>query len=581
MKGLPKARLTVMLGLVITVMLGACAKPAATLPPPAPTTPVTTAKPAPTTAKPAPSPSPTPAPAPKPTPAPTPSPTGPYGELRIGEIAFGAETWDPIAGDATASSVVASPVLGWMLSMEKGKVVPGIIEKWEPAADGLSWIYHVRRGVKFSNGDTLTAKDIKFSLDRYINKDARMAELRNAVDRVEVVDDYTVRIFTKGPQPFVPNYTIPNAPATGLVTPMDYFQKVGLEGFLKNPIGAGPWKLVKHVKGDSIEYEVNPNYWGKPPAFQKLTIMQVPEATTRIAMLKTGQVDVIPITLEDVQPLEQAGFKAYQLSGVAPRLQFIGTYDPRAKGMPAADIRVRQALNLAIDRDEISKTLFFDKTAPIMPPQVFYGQEDVDSDYWVKYVKETVPYDPVKAKQLLADAGYPNGFSIKLYVIPVAGAAWMPNLCQVISAYWQKIGVKAELVTMDPGTYVAWLKGPNAGFVGQALVGTLGAIAPVGKNLSNPFSNTGLTRLMGGDNGVDYMPELTKLVGATLSTVDKMKRQEAIDKAIKMAMDTWTATAFGEVPGYMAVGPKVKFDIPQPPSQRYIPQYIDYARHAP
>ncbi|MBI2857358.1 MAG: hypothetical protein HYX95_03460, partial [Chloroflexi bacterium] len=189
-----------------------------------------------------------------------------------------AEIFDPIKSVGTAATdMFMAQIFDFMFNTEKGKLLPGIIERWEMAPDGLSWTYHVRKGIKFHNGDNLTARDVKFSLDRFASKDTTQSNLRVILDRVEQVDDYTVRVFTKTPQPYLPTFSSVNSPAQGQVMPKDYIEKNGPEYFSRNPVGAGPWRLTRVVSGDLIEYEAVTNHWRKTPAFKKLTLFQVPE----------------------------------------------------------------------------------------------------------------------------------------------------------------------------------------------------------------------------------------------------------------------------------------------------------------
>ncbi len=271
--------------------------------------------------------------------APSPQPTGQYGDLRYAIVTFGTGAQDPIKANPQDASSMLSQVYDLMFRMEGGKLSPGAIEKWEIAPDGLSWVYGVRKGIKFEDGSDLTAKDVKFSLERYMSKDATNRNMANMVDHVEMVDSYTVRIYTKGPQPFLPNYMTTTSRGQGLVMPMDYITKNGVDYFVKNPMGSGPWKFVSYVAGDSIKLTAKASHWRQTPAFKNLVIMVIPEPATRVAMLKAGNIDVTEVSMDSAVLLEKAGYTIYPMSGIQLSLQFKGTYEPRAKGMPTADIR--------------------------------------------------------------------------------------------------------------------------------------------------------------------------------------------------------------------------------------------------
>ncbi|MBI2957723.1 MAG: ABC transporter substrate-binding protein, partial [Chloroflexi bacterium] len=464
-----------------------------------------------------------------------------------------------------------------------GRLAPGVVEKWEIAPDGLSWTFQVRKGVKFHDGSDLTGKDVKFSIERYMGKDAIMANVRNAVQRVELVDNYTVRVFTNSPSPFLPSSMSDPTPSQGLVMPMDYINKNGLDYFMKNPNGSGPWKMTKYVPADSVQYTANENYWLRVPAFKTLTVVVVPDPATRVVMLKAGDLDVTNVSLDDTVALEKAGYTTYSLLAAQGAFLFHGTYDPRAKGLPTSDVRVREALQIAINQDEISKTLFYGKALPIMPPRVLYGQEGVDSDYWVKYMKDLYKFDPARAKELLKQAGYPNGFSgLKIHVFVQAGMEYVSKLAESVQFYWRQIGANAEILPIDAANLVRWRAEPADPLVGQITSLQTAYISPVVSNLESIYGSKSVYRLGGRKTETAtevYTPDLDKVVYAALSEIDAKKRQDLTAQMIKMALDTRTAISFGQVPAVIAVGPKVKFNLKQPLEVSFPTQFADMAEH--
>ncbi|MBI2856724.1 MAG: ABC transporter substrate-binding protein, partial [Chloroflexi bacterium] len=408
------------------------------------------------------------------------------------------------------------------------------------------------------------------------------SNLRVILDRVEQVDDYTVRVFTKTPQPYLPTFSSVNSPAQGQVMPKDYIEKNGAEYFSRNPVGAGPWRLTRVVSGDLIEYEAVTNHWRKTPAFKKLTLFQVPEASTRLAMLKTGEADAANVSLEDAVAMEKAGYSAVELFGEQPRGQFHGTYDPRAAGTPLTDIRVRQALTIAINHDELARTLFQGKAGRIMPPNLFYGMDDIDSDLWASYSKDFYKYDPDKARQLLAQAGYPGAFgnpTIKLYVFSASGSPYLPKLDEIVAAYWQRVGMKVDLVPVDFATWLTWRKEPAMQLVGNASITRGPILSPAPVLLTSMWGNNDVYRLTGGAGGKNYMPIVDELLVAASKELDPVKRKKILADFIKIAMDTWTSFPFPTVPSMMVAGSKVKFDLPYPLVVSYVGLYADYASH--
>src|SRR3989442_7539637 len=170
------------------------------------------------------------------------------------------------------------------------KMGNSLAESWAESPDGLTYEFKLRRGLKFHNGDAVTAEDVKFSFERY--KGAGAMELKARVRRVEIVDPLTARFILKEPWPDFMTFYGTTATAAGIVVPKKYVAQVGDEGFRKHPIGAGPYKFVSHTPGVEVVLEANPAYWRRVPNVQRLIMKSVPEGTTRVAMLKSGEADI-------------------------------------------------------------------------------------------------------------------------------------------------------------------------------------------------------------------------------------------------------------------------------------------------
>ncbi len=516
--------------------------------------------------------------------APTTPSTGPSGELRVAVSTFGVETFDPTITGRTALANYLLPMYDYLIRTDpplKG-VNTGVAERWEMAPDGLSWIFYIRKGIKFHNGDDLTAKDVKFSLERYTSKNALNAFIRDTQERVEVVDDYTVRVYTKGVQPyywrnvnFVPGYQ-------GLILPQNYIEKNGLEYFKRHPIGTGPFKLVRYVAGDMVEYEAVGQHFRQVPAFKKITIILVAEEKTRAAMLKTGEVDLIEIGVDSAPELEGVGLRTAILGGNQASTCFFGSYDPRAKGLPIADKRVREALSLAVNREEIGRTLFYGKMQPPMPPGgLWYDQPEIDVRYWRDYSAKFYRYDPEEAKRLLKEAGYAKGFTLKYYSTVEGGAPYLPKLNEVIQGYWLKIGVKAEIVPVEWGVFkTMWRSGPNRGPV-DALVGNVCGHGADGNPiavtaLQSGFSSMGVWGFAAGEE-LGQNAELERLLVAIPKEPDETKRFGMTARLIQLAMDTRVYDVIGTVPTMAGLGGKV--DINFPPGLVGIAMQVEAAKH--
>src|SRR6266508_464665 len=284
--------------------------------------------------------------------------------------------------------------------MPGNPMTPSLAESWTAAKDGLSYEFVVRKGVVFHNGDALTAEDVKFSFERYKGAAAKL--LKEKVVAVEVVDPFRVRFRLKEPWPdFMTFYGTP-ASGAGWIVPKKYVEKVGDEGFKKAPIGAGPYKLVEHQAGVELVLEANTKYWRKVPNVKRIVFKSVPEATTRLAMLKKREADVAyamygPLA-EEVQ--RDSSLKLEPVIGQSVQwISFVDQYEPKS---PWADKRVRLAANMAFNRQAVNE-------AEMLGYSVLTGNIIARKMEYALPL-EPYPYDPKRAKELLKEAGYPNGF---------------------------------------------------------------------------------------------------------------------------------------------------------------------------
>ncbi|MBI2957646.1 MAG: ABC transporter substrate-binding protein [Chloroflexi bacterium] len=496
-----------------------------------------------------------------------PAPSGQYGELRIAVGTFGNEKLDPIAADGTFANLVPVQMFDYMFWLDNTgtgpEVTPRTVEKWQVSPDGLSWTYYVRKGIKFQNGDNLTAADVKFSLERFSQPDAYRQFTAQNVKNMELVDDYTLRITTKAQQFFLHQGGVPNSPTQGMIMPKNYIEKNGVANFLSRPMGSGPWKFVEGKPGDSYQMEAVATHWRQAPAFKKLTIMQMPEEATRIALMKTGGADFIDISLNNVTNLESAGLSTFSMGWYAQQFQLHGVYDQRSAGMPTADIKVRQALSLAVDRNALLKDFYLGKGLPALPPSITELADEVDLPYWKDYVGKLYKYDPETSKKLLSDAGYAKGFSINLYTFPGRATPFMPQLAEVIQNYWGKIGVTAKIVNIESGSYNRWRVGPATELVGQATTYWNSPGFTLGSLLSD-WGSTGTATFLG--KGTPQANAADKLLASAAAEPDPAKRRATYAEVIKMATDSFAVGTLASAPGLMAMGKEVTARFPFFPS---------------
>src|SRR5437867_3799900 len=318
-------------------------------------------------------------------------------------------------------------------------MAPSLAESWSISKDGLAYEFVLRKGVKFHNGEPVTAEDVKFSLERYRGGGA--ATLKARVAGVDVVDAQRVRIRLK--QPWPDFMTFYGTPATGAawVVPKKYVEKVGDDGFKRAPIGAGPYRFVSFNPGVELVLEANEQYWRKPPTVKRLIFRSVPDDTTRLAMLKRGEADIAysirgPLA-EEVRRTPGLTLKA-TVPTFTEWLVFIDQWDRKS---PWADRRVRLAANLAIDRKALndSEYLGFARVASSIIPR----------DFQFHWPAPSYPHDPARARQLLAEAGYPRGFDAGELTTDAVYAA----TGEAVINDFRAVGIRAKLRPLERAAF--------------------------------------------------------------------------------------------------------------------------------
>jgi peptide/nickel transport system substrate-binding protein len=477
---------------------------------------------------------------------------------------LGAQVMDPILDTRAPHAHYHAPLWDSLVGfdLDKGGIGPGVAERWELAADGRSWTFHLRKGLKFHNGDPVTAHDVKFSLERTMSKESiasGAAALRRAVEGVQVVDDHTVRVYTKG---VIPHFAASLSRAVfmeGTVMPKKYIEKVGAQGFREKPIGSGPWKFVRNVPGDRIEYEaVDYPHWRGTPKFKRLTLLLVPEQSTRLAMVRTGEAAIGSINPEAIKEARAGGMKIVSVPGTMQAVfQFWGTYRPEVKGSPLADVRVRQALSLAIDRQQIIDHVMVGQARWPLPFTVFPYSIDVDIPRWTGWSKTALRYDPAQAKKLLADAGHPNGFRMTFWNTALPGTPFMVQIGEALTGFWEKIGVKVDMKTVEWGVFDPMTRGEQKGLVGTAsMFRTAGRPEP-SPRYATSFVSRGTQHLLGDPKDCPALcQEADKLYDTTVSERDDAKRAAMTNRMLEHASNTWIVVPIVEGMGYWAVNPK-------------------------
>jgi peptide/nickel transport system substrate-binding protein len=413
------------------------------------------------------------------------------------------------------------------------KMGASLAESWRESPDGLTYEFKLRRGLKFHNGDPITSEDVKFSYDRY--KGAGATELRARVRQVDVVDPLTVRFLLKEPWPDFMTFYGTTATAAGIVVPKKYVTQVGDEGFRKHPIGAGPYRFVSHTPGVEFVLEAYAGYWRHAPHVKRLVMKSVPDGSTRAAMLKTGEADIaVALDGQDAENIKRDS----RLQIVASRhasitwLEFAEQWDPKS---PWHDKRLRLAVNHALNRKAINEAacLGFCPPAGVIVPRVM--------DYALQV--EPTPYDPQKAKQLVAEAGYPNGLDAgELVPIPP-----FFTTAEAVVTYLNAVGIRVKMRIVERAAFYAqWREKKLRGLF----------ITGVG-NSGNAASRVQEFMYSKGSYAYGGYPDIDDMFEQQARERDPKKREAILFKIQQLTIDRAMFAPIMDFRALMGVGPRV------------------------
>jgi peptide/nickel transport system substrate-binding protein len=401
-----------------------------------------------------------------------------------------------------------------------GTLAPALAERWE-RLDALSWKFWLRKGVKFHNGNPFTAADVKFTFERLSNPEvSEFVNTGKSIDQIDILDDYTVVIKTKEPIPWFAN----NMHQIFIMDKEDTESRDPGDVMIR-PMGTGAYKFVEWVKGSYVKMEANEDYWEGAPSIKNVEIRPITESSTRFAALASGQVDMmtgVPVELYDKLV---GNPKLEVVSRPARRSIFLAlTNKP---GSPTADIRVRKAMYMAINEDEIIQKIMRDHASPAAqipdPPTIGY-RDDL----------RRLPYDLEMAKKLMKEAGYEKGFEITL-TGPNDRYIQDANIAQAVAKYLAKIGIKATLDVKPKSIFFPEVHEGKPDFY---LVGWFDGTFDMGRTYFKLAHTRDMAKGFGEWNGANYSnAELDKLLESTADIVDIAKREKVLQDLNKMAME--------------------------------------------
>jgi peptide/nickel transport system substrate-binding protein len=460
----------------------------------------------------------------------------PQGTLRVALAGLAEEGFFPDMGDA--QQVLMCPVIYeylFYINEKTRKPMSGLGERFEYSKDGLTFTVYLRKGIQFNDGwGEVTADDVKFSYDRARREGSTNTLskfLKKAVKDIEVVNPYTVAFHLKATAPDFWWAAVEQFSAYTPIMCKKYIEKVGEDKARFNPVGSGPYRLVEHEFGSYLKFEALDEHWRIVPEFKYLEVYIVPEESTRIAMLKTGKVDIAPVS-----PLKTAELK--KIPGITASLWpggyfvkavFGGMTTPADKKYkkgyhrtdPWKDIKVREAMSIAIDRKGIAEAVYKGAARPMPICWALPGMDEL----------KPIPYDPERAKKLLAEAGYPNGFDLTV----AASSDWAPafemlQVMQVVAANWEAIGIKVKIKPMDKSLVIKMTRARKA--VGHVYAWKSSYKDTYAGRFKDKFGPDG--------NAVWFLSdELTTLIDNYEAELDLDKRAAALNKVRDYWYNEW------------------------------------------
>jgi peptide/nickel transport system substrate-binding protein len=495
-------------------------------------------------------------------------PTEPKGTVTIALSSLGAEIWPGADGEYLAVGALF-PVWEELITIDidEYRLIPNLAESWEKSSDGMTWTFHLRKGVQFHDGwGEFTADDVRFTWEQVIAEGSlnhRATYFRETVKDVEVVDKYTVKFHMSTPDWALIGHLGPAM----LVFPINckkYFESVGVDEASRHPIGTGPYKFVEHEMGAYVKLEAVENHWRQTPYVKTLIIKMVPEEATKVAMLKTGEIDAAVIADAYVGEVETIEGVKLQYGKVGDATMFLfGQYLPERDGydptVPWANrvdepadsewnqraLKVRQAMDLAINKQEIVDEIMDGKAELIALS--FWQPTDAGFDpSWKPY-----PYDPDRAKELLAEAGYEPGDIHVTIVFSVYRQPVVVDISEAIGMYWEELGLSVDYDSMEFGAWFPMTIAREA--AGYAWM------FPVGVPPDEPIPLWQTTTSSEGNVGWGFEePWYDDLMEETMAEIDDARRAELTRQLGQYVYETRKMIPICTVNMIRALGPKIE-----------------------
>lgn len=372
------------------------------------------------------------------------APAEPAGPTTF-RIAVGVDpdTLDPALYTTTTIANIIEYMAETLIVTDKdGNIEPNLATEWEVSDDNLEYTLKIREGVTFHDGTPLNAEAVKWNLDRVLDPDVPVA-IRSpfvSIEEVEVVDEYTIKLHMS--QPFAPLMSSFSLETAAIVSPASVDMESNSYENITDPVGTGPYIFKERVKGERVVVEKNPDYWGEEPYYDEVVFRIVPEAATRESLLLAGQVDMIILPPISDLPALRDNPDVEVLLAPSDRSIFISINN---NDEVLSDPRVRQALNYAVNKQDIIDSVLFGAAEAVDAPGA--------ASLFGYCPQDPYTYDPEKAKELLAEAGVEEGHQFN-FIAPTGRYVQDFQAAQAIAGYLSEVGLEASPQTMDWPSYV-------------------------------------------------------------------------------------------------------------------------------
>jgi peptide/nickel transport system substrate-binding protein len=431
---------------------------------------------------------------------------------------------------------------------------PGLATDWKIAEDKLTWTVNLRKGVKFHDGTDFNAEAVVFQFDRIKKKefefyDADMAALNSGniqeLASYRAIDPYTVEFKTTVPYSFWPYqmaYILFPSPTA--------VKKWGNKEYVSHPVGTGPFKVDKYIDGQVMELVPNKEYWGNKAKIDRIVLLPMPDPAARLAALQSGQVHWAEVPPPD----SKKQLEAQNYNIILKQYPHAIIFPLNLQDKPFTDPKVREALQYAIDRDGMCKSLLNGLCTPAY--QLMYKGHP----WYNEQIGEKYKYDPAKAKKLLAEAGYPNGFKITFpYTTGGSGNMWPGPMMELLQRNFKEIGVDLQIEPMEWNTLISTSRGGFASADNRSKY--QGMWSSPATNAPPTIFTYWTTRIppAGCCNASTYSnPEFDKLVLSALSEFDTAKQDQIINQALALMANDSAVLFMVHDLNFRALSPKVR-----------------------